>query len=552
VLAETPLFLSLRASLSVPGVFAPVRVNGRLLIDGGLVRNLPVDLARAMGAEVVIAVNVGTQLAGESELGDALGVARQMLNILTEQNVQRSLKELGADDVLISPDLEGISFLNFSLAERAMAAGAEATRRLADRLRPLAVPAARYAEIEQARSGAPATPEPALPLARLEVQGTKNAGSEALAAQSGLGLGLPVTLSQIRRAAARLFGRGEFERVGVDVNDRGGSREVVVTPEEASWAHSRLRIGLELVSDFDDDHRFTVSGLHVLSWVNSWGAELRTLARIGSQRMLSTQLWQPLAPGADWFVAPLIQYQASAVDVYDQGRRVQRVGYEFGTAAVAFGRQFSDWGNAQIGFERRSGHGRSLINPEAAEGSRLRETAYFVDLAFDTLDSLALPGRGGLLQARFEDAPASSTSSGHTTLAAVGLVALRSGTWDGHVYGEWGRARSGAAPLALGGFLRLTGAARDSIGGNEVAFVRLVMARRVGAMPTGLGDAVRAGYSLELGGGRAAEASFADGGWKRAGSLFVAVDTRFGPVFLAVGATRGIGRSMYLFLGPFW
>ena len=102
-LNDTPLFMSLRASLSVPGVFAPVRVNQRLLVDGGLVRNLPVDMARAMGADVVIAVNVGTPLAGESELQSALGVAQQMLHILTEQNVQRSLKELGERDVLITP-----------------------------------------------------------------------------------------------------------------------------------------------------------------------------------------------------------------------------------------------------------------------------------------------------------------------------------------------------------------------------------------------------------------------------------------------------------------
>lgn len=109
-LSDTPLFLSMRASLALPGVFAPVRLNQRLVVDGGLVRNLPVELARAMGADIVIAVNVGTPLAKESELSSAFGVAQQMLQILTEQNVQRSIKELGSKDVLIAPDLSGLVF----------------------------------------------------------------------------------------------------------------------------------------------------------------------------------------------------------------------------------------------------------------------------------------------------------------------------------------------------------------------------------------------------------------------------------------------------------
>src|SRR6185295_13018896 len=111
---------AMRGSMSVPGVFAPYRLDNKLVVDGGLVRNLPVDIARKMGAEVIIAVNVGTPLAGESELGSAIGVAQQMLQILTEQNVQRSLKELGPRDVLIAPDLTGISFMNFTRSEAAM------------------------------------------------------------------------------------------------------------------------------------------------------------------------------------------------------------------------------------------------------------------------------------------------------------------------------------------------------------------------------------------------------------------------------------------------
>ncbi len=552
-LNDTPLFMSVRASLAVPGVFAPVRVNGRLVVDGGLVRNLPVDIARAMGADVIIAVNVGTPLAAESELNSGIDVARQMLNILTEQNVQRSLKELGPADILIAPELETITFMNFGAGERAMDAGAQAARRMAHRLADLAVSPLAYAAFEASRAGVVDAQDAALPLARLEVRATPNAGSEALAAQLGLRIGDPLSAAQANEATARLFGSGAFERIEIDIRDSAGRRDVIFKPVEAEWAHSRLRVGVELVSDFADDNRFTLSAMHTLAWVNTWGAELRTLVRIGSQRQLGTQLWQPLAPGSDWFVAPSLTYNGSALDVYDQKRRSVRLGYDLGTASLAIGRQFSNWGQVQLGVGRSVGHVRALV-PEGAAGydADVGETAYYTQFQIDTLDSLALPSRGTLVQGRLSRLSAAGGVTDRGSSSVIVLQAFRLGGWDGHVLAEWSRSRSGLAPLPLGGFLRLSGTPRESVGARSVVLGRVVMAQRVGEMPPGLGGVVRIGYSLELGNGIEPGESLRLAELQRAGSAFVSVDTRFGPLFLAAGATRGTGSALYLFLGPFW
>lgn len=552
-LNETPLFMSIRASLAVPGVFAPVRLNDRLVVDGGLVRNLPVDVARAMGADVIIAVNVGTPLHRESELGDALDVARQMMLILTEQNVQRSLQELRPQDVLIAPSLEGVSFLDFSRGELAMAAGERAARRVAERLLPFSVSKEEYAAFEAARTRVAGTRDAAATLSRLEILPTPHTGVEALRARSGLRVGERVSAAQLHAAASRLLGRGEFERVEVDIRDVDDRREVSLRPVEAGWARSRLRLGIEVVSDFKDDHRFTVGGMHTLAWVNSWGAELRTLARIGSQRLLLTQLWQPLAPGSDWHLLPSIQYTASSIDGYAAGRRVARAGYSITTATFAIGRELSDWGDVEFGVERRAGRFRVLI-PEA-DGSpdeQVLETARYLQFQFDTLDSLALPSRGSLLQARVELATPSADLPSRRTSSVVGLTAFRVTDWAGHVYGEWAQAGSGPAPLPLGGFLRLSGTPRESLTGRSMVFGRIVMARRVGDMPAGLGGAARIGYSIEYGGGYDPDQRVRFGDLKQAASLFASVDTRFGPLFFAVGATRGDAGTVYLFLGPFW
>lgn len=552
-LADTPLFASMRASLAMPGVFAPIRVDQRLLVDGGLVRNLPVDVARAMGADVVIAVNVGTPLSGEEELGSSLGVARQMLHILTEQNVRRSLQQLAKDDVLIAPDLAGIGFMDFGRSERAIAAGERAARGLAPRLQALALSPAAYAALERSRERAPVAQDKARTIARLELLPTAHAGREALVERLGLHEGEAATAAQVCQAAARLQGSGEFERVEVELNDVEGRRLLRIAPVEATWARSRLRLGLELNSDFSDDHQFTVSALHVLAWLNPWGAELRTLARVGSQRLLAVEWWQPLAPGSAWYLAPSLQYSASSLDVYEQGLRRLRVGYEFATASLTVGRQLSTWGDVHLGVGRRVGDARSLV---VLDGSRLTdslaESVAYAQFQADTLDSLALPSRGALLQLRIERSAAGAQSDGRASATALGLQAFRIDDWAGHVYGEWSRSRSGLAPLSLGGFLRLSGTPRASVGGRAIVLGRLVMARRIGEMPAGLGGAVRAGFSLELGRGYDPELSSGLGDLRKAGSGFISVDTRFGPAFLAAGATRGVGGALYLFLGPFW
>src|SRR5476649_1883194 len=263
-LNDTPLFLAMRASLAVPGVFAPVRVNQRLLVDGGLVRNLPVDVARDMGADIIIAVNVGTPLAQEKELISAVSVAQQMLQILTEQNVQRSLKELRPDDILLAPDLGGIGFLDFARHDRAMKAGEAAVRAMSAQLVRLSLPEAQYASYELKRLSAPVGIDQPVRLAKLEVAPSGRINPKELEVQSGLQVGQMVTGEQAQAAGNQLFGRGDLARVETEIHDDKDGRSVLIKPTEADWARSRLRVGLELTSDFSENNAFELKVMHVL------------------------------------------------------------------------------------------------------------------------------------------------------------------------------------------------------------------------------------------------------------------------------------------------
>jgi len=553
-MVDTPLFLALRASMAVPGVFSPVRVNGRAVVDGGLVRNLGVDIARKMGAELIIAVNVGSPLLEEREITSAVGVANQMLQILTNQNVAHSLRELKGVDVLIDPDLGNIGFMDFDRFSEAMASGQRSALAAQERLLGLAVDDAQYASFERLRLR---EPEPlsqmALPLASLKIEGTQRSNPKALREELGLQLGKLTGPEDIKRATAALYGLGDFERIDAQISDQGDQRHLTLHVQEAEWAHNRLRFGLALQSNFGDTNRFSISAMHVSTWLNRWGAELRTYASLGEDRGLSLDLNQPLGAGSPWYLNLATQFGASNYDEYDsQGRRRMRNANEHVISQISLGRRLSNWGDVRLGTVRLAGSSHTLI-PEPEQNTRMKATARaaFAEISADTLDSLAFPSRGLLLNAKIQYLTADSGDS-DLNLRFAGLAAFRAGSWAGHVYTEWSHAALGNTGGSLGGFLRLSGTTENSLSGRTVGFGRLVMARRIGNMPIGLGGAIRAGMSLELGGIIRDRETFEREQLKLAGSAFLAFDTRFGPSYLGAGSTRRGDSSAYLFLGPTW
>lgn len=552
-LTDTPLFITMRASLAVPGMFAPVHVNKRLVVDGGLVRNLPIDMAKKMGADVVIAVNVGTPLAEEKELGSAISVAQQMIQILTEQNVQRSLKELRPKDVLIAPNLNGINFLDFSEHHNAMLAGDIATRQMESRLAYLSTSVTDYQRYEQLRTAEGNAPDTSLKIASIDIQGTQNINPEILLKQSGIKVGEVTSEEKIMQVTGKLYGRGDIDHVEVEIDDHLEEREVTIKTHEAVWGKNRLRVGLELSSDFKDTHKFSLGAMHVAASQNRWGGELRLVGKIGSDRVFGGQFFQPLGAGGEWFIAPSAQSDSLSGDIFSSGRKIMRLGYKATSFNFPIGHQIGNWGDVQLGFRRERAEVKTLL-PEA-EGPDLRifQSTQFLRFRIDTLDSLAYPSRGNYLTMNWERALAPDNSKKATLNSSIiGMSAFQRGEWAGHLYGEWARSQGSFAPLSLGGFLRLSGTPADSLSNKTVALGRVVMAHRIGSMPAALGGAVRLGFSAELGGGFGEGEAVKFSKIKRAGSAFVAFDTRFGPLYFGAGSTQGNGSTFYLFLGPIW
>ncbi len=222
-----PLYIAMRGSMSMPGIFAPLDLDGRMLGDGGLVKNLPVDIVKAMGAEVVIAINIGTPLMTREQLSSFLGVAEQSINILTEQNVraQRALL-VPPRDVLIEPDLGDLSAADFNKGARFIALGEKAARAAADALSRYALSADDYAAYRLALRRPQRHADPELEFAG--VRGTEITNPEVLQAQVGLEPGAKIDFPTAQTDIATLYGRGDFARIDYELIGQPPQRGVAV------------------------------------------------------------------------------------------------------------------------------------------------------------------------------------------------------------------------------------------------------------------------------------------------------------------------------------
>ena len=552
VLRDVPLSMAMRASMSIPGAFAPTDIDGWLLGDGGLTRNLPVEVARDMAPDVIIAVNVGTPLLPREGLASAFGVAQQMINILTEQNVANSIAALRPSDILIAPDLKGYTFVDFEAHDALIARGEEAARALAPRLRALDAGEQAYAawEAGRARQPAPSAERVAVVLTYGAVRTNPAALERESERRAGVAVGQPATDAQLVEASRVLYGMGEFERVDVHAEVRENRKIVRVEVEEKPWGPDYLRIGGRAVSDFHTDARFSLTLQHTRTWLNSWGAEWRNEVQLGDIRRLSTGLFQPLGPGSPWFVEPALETIESDSDIFGIGnRRTDRILKATTSASAAVGVRLGTVGVARLG----GGHEWYRATPAISsrlEGT-LKDTANFARfaLSFDTLDDANFPRQGFGASLRADHRRYSTGAGTVQSYGADALVPFTFGRLTLFALAAAGYSRNDAGGFSLGGFLNLSGTPIGAVSGSQAAIVSGVAYYRMGELPRGLGRNWYAGVSLEAGNAWARQSDVRFGDVKKAGSVFVGLDSVIGPLYLGLGKTFGGDSAIYLFLG---
>ncbi len=542
----------MRASMSVPGAFAPVQIDGQLYVDGGLVRNLPVDVARATCADVVIAVNLGTPLGKRDQLKSVFAVALQSVNLMTELNVSQSLTSLKETDVLITPDLTGISSSDFVRYADAINKGSEAAQLESSRLLALQLPEPEYTAWVAARESRRSAP---IPISEIRVAtDTRRVNPEVIETELTTKPGETFTTESLDSDLKRLFGRGDFDQVDYSLVDEDGKRAVLINASEKSWGPNYIKFGLGLYTDFQDAQRFNLLASYRKTWLNSLGAEWRTDAQVGFTNRFVTEFYQPLGFKYIGYVAPRIELQSSPVQFFFNNQLVGNYGVKYARAHLDVGYQ-SRLFDARIGpfagWLRASPDFGALSFVPSFE---LFQAGLTGRVLVDQLDDTDFPKDGYLGLARGFSTQSAMGSEDQYTKADASLLVAKS--WKRHTLSS-GLSAGGVVtgdlpvydPYTLGGFQRLSGLQIDQLTGTQYVLGRLVYYYQYDRLPSQIGSGLYLGASAEVGRMNGFNDPLLTNRYLGSFSVFWGADTIIGPVYLAYGRSTSGHDSFYFLLG---
>jgi NTE family protein len=557
VFSEGELANVMRASMSVPGAVAPAEFGGMMLVDGMLTSNLPVASARAMGADIVIAVNVGTPLLKRESITSILGVTGQMLSILTEQNVQASLASLKSSDVLISPNLGDFSTSDFDHLTKIIPTGEVAARLLTERLSQLSLPPEEYAALRQ-RQLAKAVPD-VRQVDEIRFENLKKVNPIAARAEMETKQGKAIDQAVLDKDMRRLYGTGNFEHVNYRFMDETDKRVLAVDAIEKSWGPDYLRFGLGLSSDFKGSAYFNVLASYRKTWINSLGAEWRSDVQFGHINGAYSEFYQPLNAQRDYFVAPHIGIQRSTSSLFLGRDAFATFDTVTSAAGLLVGSQFSQYAEIRAGVQVGSVQQSKDIGPPdlvLTEG-RVKEGAFTARLLFDQLDSVVFPRSG--VYSRLQLYNTNSVLKSDRSYTKWDLDANAAYSFGSHTFNVGGRAAgtlgSGELPaynqISMGGFLNQSGYASGQFLVDSLSFARVMYYHRL--WKGSILEGAYGGGSLEIGRyGKPLVAGNPHNQILRSGSIFVGTDTPIGAAYLSFGHALDGGSSLYFFLGkPF-
>ena len=558
VLAGGDLTVAMRASLSAPGVFAPVEVDGRLLVDGGLVENLPVDVAREMGVDIVIAVDAGFQAVSRRELNSALAVSNQMLTIMMQRETARQRGLLTGSDLLIEPALGTMQSMDFTVVERTVTLGSEAARAQAAGLSALGVGEAEWQGYVAAREAR----EPALPEIRfVRVDERSRRYRERVEAELSPVVGKTLDPQAMERRLSRLYGEDIFESLDYSIVRDGDQKGVEIAARRKSWGPNYLRFGLELQDDFEGSNSFNAGVRSQVTEVNAFGAEWQTDLRVGESPRLFTEFYQPLGYSSRLVRHHRGSWSSGATSTsFQDDERLATYRVLNHEAGLDFGREFGNWGELRIGLVRGEGSRRLLVGDPADPGLPPRggfDRGELVSrFSVDRLDDVYFPRNGQLFALQWNGAREGlGDDVDADRISAEWMFARSHGRSTYLLWATGGVAVSGpqdSVPdfYSLGGLFNLSGLPADSLSGPHFGIARAIYYRRVGSggggflnMPTYLG------MSLEMGNVWEQRSDIDFGSARVNGAAFLGFDTFLGPIYLAAGVDEGGGRSFYLLLG---
>ena len=537
-----------RASMSIPAVFAPVELDGRLLVDGGMVDNIPLDVVREMGVDLAIVVDIGTPLRSRKQLATVVDVLNQSITLMTRRNSEEQLASLGREDILVQPPLSAFGVTDFGRAQDMIDAGYRATRALDARLAGLRQGG--DAELAVARSPRQRTPV----ITAIKVENDSKVSDEVIRYYIRQPIGEPLALDRLQTDMGTLYGLDYFDRVQYRVVHKGDDNTLVINARGRRGGTDYLRLGLNLSDDMRGDSAFNLGASYRVNGINRLGAEWLTRAQIGDQQELYSEFYQPLDVGSRYFVAPYLSLGSQNIEATLDNDPVAEYRLERYGFGLNLGRQIGTYGEVRLGVGKAWGEAEVRIGDQSLPKVSFNEGFYELKYSFDTFDNVYFPHSGediGLSLRKFDRSLDSDSDYRQWQFHLDKALSYGANTWV--LGGRYGRTLDDTevvtSSFVLGGARQLSGFRQDSLSGQNISLMRMVYYRRLtprAYVPLDL--PLYLGGSLERGRAWNNDNDF-DSGYINAASVFLGLETPLGPLNISYGINTEHQKAVYLNLG---
>ncbi|MDS1793634.1 patatin-like phospholipase family protein [Vibrio parahaemolyticus] len=568
---------AMMASMSVPGALPPYKLNGHMLVDGGVVNNMPVDVARAMGADVVIAVDISTDYKTEDDFTGLFTVADQLSNYLVRRSTQQQVETLQEQDVYIRPNVGQMETVEFDKMPWAFQSGYDITREMESKLAGLRLSNAEYQKYidhkQEVRKKLVYGDDRVVD--EIVIVNNTHYSDVLLTNRLELETGRKIETAEIEKAVENLYALDRFELITYHFEEVDGSNLLVFDVNEKSWGPNYLNFRFFLEDDFDTDSQYGIGMSTNFTNLNSHGAEMALNVEMGTDKLIEAELYSPVLSSQEFFVAGKVAYSSEGrnLPVSDDDSSLSSVNdflpvsYTEFVSEIAIGIQPTLWQELRLG--GRYSSGSIELSTLASVGNLdFERRGLFANYRLDTLDDFAFPTRGLLVDLEYlvshDTSPEEIGQSKPKDIVEdtvyeidarfKGAMSYQRHTLVGQAEYSFVQSKNSSItldPRELGGFLHLSGIPRNSLIGQNLFFSSLVYRYKWFDNDFGLFEApVYVGASLEHGG------TWSDNDLKlneaplyNAASIFFGVDSPIGPIMLAYGRTEQDMEAVYLIVG---
>lgn len=555
VLKDGSLSSAMRATMSIPGVFPPVERDGKVLVDGGLLNNIPTDVVREFQPDVVIAVDVGTRLGDLESIASIVGILQQSVTVMTITNDRRNLR---LADIIIAPELGNLSALDFVGIDNIADVGFLAAAQKNAVLSRFSLSETEWQQhlAERRSRRRTAVPMPT----DLEIAGVDSKAQKSLHHKLDDFIGQPIDSSRLETALTQITGQGRYESLnyGIANGQVGDSGKVLeIRAREKAHAPPTIIPGVEIDGSDVNAINFTIGARATLFDVGSYGSEWRIDAKVGFANLFATEYFKPLGRNG-FFLAPHAAYRRDRQGLFVGRARLAE--YQADLSGVGF-----DFGLLTSRSELRAGYQYTRVIARTSTGQPElpaldgNVNSLRIRWAFDGQDSPTLPTRGLRLIAEgrwFLSAPDATQDFPQSEIRGSFFTPLSSqGSlfFAGSAGTVFGKETPPFQQFLLGGPFRFGAYNRDELRVNQYFLATAGYLHKLNQLPSLIGGNIYAGVWFDqLGASGGLTSQFDSQQYRAALSLGFVMDTKAGP-FSIVG-TRGEGGrgKVYFSLGRFF